>query len=116
MYRWCEGEGRGGNGRNARAVLGHWGKNVNRSVDRRDSSECVCEGRNETVTAASCSQVELRFFMDSIDGLKVKRAVAKDQQMVAGETNLSSASLKDASLSGKMNMTNSPYKHVDAAT
>jgi hypothetical protein len=36
--------------------------------------------------------------------------------MVAGETNLSSASLKDASLSGKMNMTNSPYKHVDAAT
>jgi hypothetical protein len=84
MYRWCEGEGRGENGRNARAVLGHWGKNVNRSVDRRDSSECVCEGRNETVTAASCSQVELRFFMDSIDGLKAKRRSLRINKWLRG--------------------------------
>ena len=84
MYRWCEGEGRGGNGRNARAVLGHWGKNVNRSVDRRDSSECVYEGRNETATAASCSQVELRFFMDSIDGLKVKRRSLRINKWLRG--------------------------------
>ena len=84
MYRWCEGEGRGGNGRNARAVLGHWGKNVNCLVDRRDSSECVCEGRNETATAASCSQVELRFFMDSIDGLKVKRRSLRINKWLRG--------------------------------
>jgi hypothetical protein len=67
----------------------------------------VCEGLNETVTAASCSQVELRFFMSvqlrSLMDSKLKR---RSKHTVSGVTILSS---RMPPQSDEMNMTNSPY-------